>query len=180
MLGSACFNSPSLVPPGRNITPLALYCFRGDYGIFLQLPMPLLIDTPQVSPNSACVSLQLKSHISAKMNTSTKGAEHNINLWAGYWVWRYRRAHCMDRFCELGGAVAAARASGRRCVDSVASSIVASRGIPWLLVACRCLLWPPKSSCYPTWSLVISLCLSWSPVVSCRLSWCRVAFSLPF
>jgi hypothetical protein len=57
----------------------------------------------------------LKKHTPTTVNTNTEEAEHNINLWAGYWAWRYRRVHCVDLFCELGGAVAAARASGRRC-----------------------------------------------------------------
>ena len=53
----------------------------------------------------------LKRHIPTTANTSSQNNQTQLNKWAYWWVWRFRRSHVLDMFSELGKAVGAARAA---------------------------------------------------------------------
>ena len=51
----------------------------------------------------------VKHHIPKTMNTASPQSEQNIGKRVSFWAWRYRRAHQLDMFAELGASVASMR-----------------------------------------------------------------------
>lgn len=56
--------------------------------------------------------MHLKQHICAKMNTNQESSLENIEVRAGFWIWRCRRVAVVDMLFELGSTIAAICAAG--------------------------------------------------------------------